>query len=130
MRSPQPPVVLPVDTRFAARVVLKCGLLKKRIAMNSQKSFADVAAIQILAHEILYEIGMPASGDVASRISARIEEVVGQFVGSERERCAQLCKKRASLWSKTTMASMPLGREESRARANEASYLADLITSE
>ena len=47
--------------------------------MNNQKP-ADVAAIQILTHEILYEIG-----------------------------------------------SMPMGREESRARANEASYLADAI---
>jgi len=119
-----------VDTRFVARVVLKPGLLKKRSTMNSQKSFADVAAVQILAHEILYEIGIPASGDVVSRISARIEDAVSQLVGSERERCAQLCKRRAFLWSKTTMASMPLGREESRARANEASYLADLITSE
>lgn len=91
---------------------------------------ADVAAIQILAHEILYEIGMPASADVVSRISGRIEEAVSQHVGRERERCVQLCKKRAALWSNTTMASMPMGREESRARANEASYLADSIVSD
>jgi uncharacterized membrane protein len=36
----------------------------------------------------------------------------------------------AALWSNTTMASMPMGREESRARANEASYLADSIGSD
>jgi hypothetical protein len=93
-------------------------------------SDADVAAIQILAHEILYEIGMPVSADVVSRISGRIEEAVSQLVGRERERCVQLCKKRAALWSNTTMASMPMGREESRARANEASYLADSIGSD
>jgi hypothetical protein len=93
-------------------------------------SDSRVAAIQILAHEILYEIGMPLSADVASRISARIEEAVSQLVGRERERCVQLCKKRAALWSNTTMASMPMGREESRARANEASYLADSINSD
>jgi hypothetical protein len=91
-------------------------------------SDADVAAIQILAHEILYEIGMPVSADVVSRISGRIEAAVTQLVG--RERCVQLCKKRAALWSNTTMASMPMGREESRARANEASYLADSIASD
>jgi hypothetical protein len=90
-------------------------------------SDADVAAIQILAHEIIYEIGMPVSADVASRISGRIDEALSQLVSRERDRCVQLCKKRAALWSNTTMASMPMGREESRARANEASYLADLI---
>jgi hypothetical protein len=92
-------------------------------------SDSDAAAIQILAHEILYEIGMPVSAEVMSRISGRIEEAVSQFVGRERERCVQLCKKRAALWGNTTMASMPMGREESRARANEASYLADSIGS-
>ena len=85
------------------------------------------AAIQILAHEILYDIGMPVSADVVSRISGRIDEALSALVGRERDRCVQLCRKRAALWSNTTMASMPMGREESRARANEASYLADLI---
>jgi hypothetical protein len=94
--------------------------------MNHQQP-TDDAAIQILAHEILYEIGMPVSGDVVSRISARLEEAVRELVGRERERCVQLCKVRKALWSNTPMASTPMGREESRARANEASYLADAI---
>ena len=95
--------------------------------MNSQKSFTDSAAIQMLAHEILYEIGVPISGDIVSRITVRLEEAVHQLVGRERERCVALCKKRAALWSNTTMAASPLGREESRARANEATYIADAI---
>jgi hypothetical protein len=95
--------------------------------MMNHEQPPDVAAIQILAHEILYEIGMPVSGDRVSRISARIEEAVRDLVGRERERCLQLCKKRAALWANTPMASVPMGREESRARANEASYLADAI---
>jgi hypothetical protein len=96
--------------------------------MNNQKPFSDDAAIQILAHEILYEIGMPVSTKVVSTVSARIEEAVGQLLWRERERCVQLCRKRAALWSNTAMALTPLGREESRARANEANYIADLIT--
>ena len=37
-------------------------------------SSADTAAeIQILAHEILYEIGVPGSAAVASRIAVRLE---------------------------------------------------------
>jgi len=92
-------------------------------------SDSHAAAVQILAHEILYELGMPASVDVVSKVSKRLDEAVSQIVGRERERYAQLCRQRAALWSNTTMASMPMGREESRARANEANYLADAISS-
>jgi len=97
--------------------------------MSSEKTSADAAAVLILAHEILYEIGVPLSEDVASRISARIEEALDRVVGHERERCVAICKKRAALWSNTAMASSPLGREESRARANEAAYIADAVRS-
>jgi hypothetical protein len=51
----------------------------------------DPAAILILAHEILYEIRMPASGDVAERIAARIGEPVNRIVGQERELCVAIC---------------------------------------
>jgi len=93
-------------------------------------SSADIAAeIQILAHEILYEIGVPGSADVASRVAVRLEAAVNQFLYRERERCVAICKKRAALWSNTTMATSPLGRDESRARTNEATYIADAIRS-
>jgi hypothetical protein len=97
--------------------------------MSRQQSFADTAASQILAHEILYEIGVPVSKDVVSRITVRIEEMVNQLVSRERERCVAVCKKRAAMWSNSTMASSPLGREESRSRTNEATYIADAIGS-
>jgi hypothetical protein len=93
-------------------------------------SDSHVAAVQILAHEILYELGLPVSVDVVSKVSRRIDEAVSQLVGGERERCVQLCRQRAVLWSNTAMASMPMGREESCARANEANYLADSINIE
>jgi hypothetical protein len=95
--------------------------------MSSQKPSADAAAILILAHEILYEIGVPISQDVVARIAVRIEEAANRLVRRERERCVTICKKRAALWSNTAMASSPLGREESRARNNEATYIADAI---
>ncbi len=97
--------------------------------MNSQNQTADAAAALILAHEILYEIGIPASADVAERVALRIETALNQLVGRERERWVAMCKRRAVLWTNTPMASSPLGREESRARANEATYLADAIRS-
>jgi hypothetical protein len=99
------------------------------MTMNSQNPAADAAAALILAHEILYEIGIPASGDVAERVALRIETALNQLVGQERERWVAICKRRAVLWTNTPMASSPLGREESRARANEATYLADAIRS-
>jgi len=55
--------------------------------MTNQTSVADTAATQILAHEILYDI-VPASREMVSRISARLEEAVDQAVRGERERCA------------------------------------------
>jgi hypothetical protein len=95
--------------------------------MGGQQSFDDTAASLILAHELLSEIRVPASGDVASRMAAHIEEAVNRLVGRERERCVAICKRRAALWSNSPMASSPMGREESRARANEATYIADAI---
>lgn len=95
--------------------------------MTNQTAVAESAATQILAHEILYDIGVPVSREIVSRISARLDEAMNQAVRGERERCAALCKKRAALWSNTRMASSPLGGEESRARANEATYIADAI---
>ena len=48
----------------------------------------------------------------------------------ERERCAAVCRRRAELWRKTAAKSpFVAAREEARARANEAEYLADLIAS-
>jgi len=49
----------------------------------------------------------------------------------ERERCVRICQRRAALWRKTSAARSTLvaAREEARARANEAAYLADLLAS-
>ena len=54
--------------------------------MTNQTSVADTAATQILAHEILYDIGVPASREMVSRISARLEEAVDQAVRGRMRR--------------------------------------------
>jgi len=95
--------------------------------MGGQSSADTAAAIQILAEEILNEINAPRSAELASKITALLETAVTQFLYLERERCVAICKKRAAVWSNTAMASSPLGREESRARTNEATYIADAI---
>ncbi len=54
---------------------------------------------------------------------------VAQLLREERRRCAALCRDRVELWRNTALArsSIPSAREEARARANEAQYLADAI---
>lgn len=52
-------------------------------------------------------------------------------VRRERARCVAICRRRAELWSTTLAASSSISaaREEARARANEATYIADLLES-
>jgi hypothetical protein len=55
--------------------------------------------------------------------------VVDEEVRLERQRCVDICEARAELWTNTSGAksSIAAAREEARARANEATCLADLI---
>jgi hypothetical protein len=95
--------------------------------MRDESSAETAAAIQILAQEILNEINGTVPIDLAARITARLEEAANDMLYRERERCVAICKRRAALWSNTALASSPQGREESRARTNEATYIADAI---
>jgi hypothetical protein len=54
-----------------------------------------------------------------------------ELVKRERERCVGICRRRAELWRATsaTRSAIASVREEARARANEAAYLADLLAS-
>lgn len=58
-----------------------------------------------------------------------LASAVEELLAGERRRCAKLCRERMELWRNTALAksSLPSAREEARARANEAQYLADLI---
>lgn len=56
---------------------------------------------------------------------------LNESVLRERERCVEICRRRAELWRTTIAArsTIPSAREEARARSNEAAYLADLLAS-
>jgi hypothetical protein len=60
---------------------------------------------------------------------AQNDPSIEKRVQAERERCVQVCRRRAELWRKTSLAMgrPAAAREEARARANEATYLADLL---
>lgn len=88
--------------------------------MRDESSAETAAAIQILAREIINEVNAPVPVDLPARIAAGLEETISDLLYRERERCVAICKRRVVLWSNSTMSSSPLGREESRARTNEA----------
>lgn len=60
-----------------------------------------------------------------------VAELVDEEVRLERARCIEICQARAELWTHTTGAksSIAAARDEARSRANEATYIADLLTS-
>jgi hypothetical protein len=87
----------------------------------------DLDVIRTALRDLLDEVPPDLRPSLIQRVAFLKEE---QRV-EERERCVQLCRHRAELWRKTTSAHSNLApaREEARSRANEASYLADLLAS-
>lgn len=79
------------------------------------------------ARALAVSAGVPP--DAGSTVVAAVVQLVESEVTRERARCAALCRDRAALWRRTPAASseIALAREEARARANEAAYLADLL---
>jgi hypothetical protein len=63
-----------------------------------------------------------------SAIDALTAEIAA-LIDAERLRCARLCRERSELWRNTQLARSDIAqaREEARARANEAAYLADVL---
>lgn len=80
------------------------------------------AAIRNIVLDIAGDRISPADVDALAR-------EIAALVMQERRRCATLCRERANTWRNTSLAqsSLASAREEARARANEAQYLADLI---
>lgn len=82
--------------------------------------------LQQLASMMLDELFAGSPPASAATIARRYLE---DAMASERERCSAICRERAELWRRTPAASsdIPAARDEARARANEAAYLADLL---
>lgn len=56
--------------------------------------------------------------------------LIEEQIEFERARCVCICRSRADLWRRTAArSSIASARDEARARANEASYFADLLAS-
>lgn len=70
-------------------------------------------------------VGDRVSPDDLDALASATDELLAE----ERRRCASVCRQRMELWRSTALAKsdLPSAREEARARANEAQYLADAI---
>ena len=86
-----------------------------------------VEATEAALRELLKDV----PSDVRRRVSQEVGVLIEEHVQGERERCVGICRRRAKVWRSTSAArsAVASAREEARARANEALYLADLIES-
>jgi hypothetical protein len=80
---------------------------------------------EFVAEELKHQL-MPVP--LASRpiLLEAIANLIAREVAAERTRCRALCEQRAELWRNTNGGATPLA-QEARSRANEATYLADLL---
>ena len=97
------------------------------MANDIRGSGGAVEASEAALRELLKDV----PSDVRRRLSQEVGALIEEHVQGERERCVGLCRRRAELWRKTSAARSPVAaaRDEARARANEATYLADLLES-
>jgi hypothetical protein len=103
--------------------------VRRRFGMVHRKSRSGgtVEASEATLRELLKDV----PSDVRRRLSQEVGVLIEEHVQGERERCVAMCRRRAELWRSTSAAqsAVAAAREEARARANEALYLADLIES-
>lgn len=94
--------------------------------MNSSEATQRVvASVQLALGSALDDL----SAAERSTVVMNIASVVAGEVARERQRCVEVCRSRVELWRNTLAAksSVASAREEARARANEAHYLADVL---
>jgi hypothetical protein len=104
------------------------GIRRRSMMVDgTSRSGGTVEASEAALRELLKDV----PSDVRRRVSQEVGVLIEEHVQGERERCVEICRRRAKLWRSTSAArsAVASAREEARARANEALYLADLIES-
>lgn len=94
---------------------------------NGASGAGEVAEI---AEEALRELLTEIPREVRQRVLQRVGGVIEQQRQRERDHGVGVCRRRADLWRNTSQSrsALAIAREEARARANEAAYLADLLS--
>jgi hypothetical protein len=85
---------------------------------------SDIAP-EIVAEELKYAM-MPVPLATRPILIEAITHLISKHVAAERARCRALCEQRAEMWRNTEGGKSPLA-QEARCRANEATYIADLL---
>ena len=80
---------------------------------------------ELVADELKHQL-MPVPPAARPILLEAITNLISKHVAAERTRCRALCEQRAELWRKMTPGTGPLA-QEARFRANEATYIADLL---
>jgi hypothetical protein len=80
---------------------------------------------QLVADELKQQLA-PVALTTHPILLEAITNLISNHVAAERARCRALCEQRAELWRKTENGTSPLALE-ARFRANEATYIADLL---
>jgi hypothetical protein len=80
---------------------------------------------ELVADELKHQL-LPVPLAARPILLEAITNLISKHVNAERARCRALCEQRAELWRNTEGGKTPLA-QEARCRANEATYLADLL---
>jgi hypothetical protein len=80
---------------------------------------------ELVAEELKHQL-LPVPLAARPILLEAIANLISKKVAAERTRCRTVCEQRAELWRNTEGGTTPLA-EEARARANEATYIADLL---
>jgi hypothetical protein len=80
---------------------------------------------ELVADELKHQL-MPVPLTTRPILLEAITNLISKHVAAERTRCRALCEQRAELWRNTNGGTSPLA-QEARSRANEATYIADLL---
>jgi hypothetical protein len=80
---------------------------------------------ELVADELKHQL-LPVPLAARPILLEAITNLISKHLAAERTRCRALCEQRAELWRKTEGGKSPLA-QEARCRANEATYLADLL---
>lgn len=80
---------------------------------------------ELVADELKHQL-LPVPLTTRPILLEAITNLISKHVAAERTRCRALCEQRAELWRNTKGDMSPLA-QEARFRANEATYIADLL---
>jgi hypothetical protein len=116
--------VTTVENFYSPRAPLLTISLAQVQSSNRRHAMSDITP-ELVAEALKHQL-MPVPLAARPILLEAITSLITKQVDAERTRCRALCEQRAELWRNTKSDASPLA-QEARSRANEATYLADLL---